>query len=774
MKALTLSVLAGAFAGAAICPAATLGVSTYLRDGFSPSAIASDAQGNIYLAGSAVLDPAASSTGAVLMKVDPKASQYLYLVYFDSAASDTVTGITVDAAGNLYATGWTTNPNFPVVGDPAASAAQLGTPSTGQGDARSFVLKLDPQGAVIFAVLLGGSAESMAGAIALTAQGQIVISGETAGGFPVTPGAYSVSTGGPSPFLMELNPSASAVVFSATGIGGTSIALDGAGNIFVAGSTAGTSYPTTPGVYQTQFVQGHICYGLCQIGFDGVLQHLTKVDPTGSTLIYSTGINDTTGQAGSTTNTGLAVDAAGNAYVTGTLYQAQYPFTVTAPNSYSSFLTKLDPTGATVLYSVPIGGGGVQLDASGQVYVGGVAWGPQGNQPISDLEIAQTTPVPPPAPLSAIPQQCWPNNITANSGAYVMRLDPATGNTLDAQWIDGSAPGATAITLAGGMVWMTGTTPAPDVPFTPGVLSPSKLGPGPLAGAYLAAAEFPFAVPVILPGQVPTISCVLDNGNLTHVGAVAAFQLISVFGENLGPATGVSAPDGTDPSIAGVTVTFDGNPAQLLYVSSTQINVAVPAPPPAQVVGQLPTSRVMKISVNGAVIQRQFPFTVANLNLFANVVTSPVSCPAWAVVFQGGFLPVATNADGTLNSCANPAKYGSAISFYAEGVGAILLGIPPAPTLQEVQALVGNCSAAVPNASLINAFVYKVDVVLPSAAVPCALTYISGTGVTEETFTVTLSYGGAPVGPLSLPGVGSAVMFGAPGQSAPMTVWVTQ
>ncbi len=639
MKALTIAVLAGAFAGAAMCPAATLGVSTYLRDGFTPSAIASDAQGNIYLAGGAVLDPAASSTGAVLMKVDPKASQYLYLLYFDSAASDTVTGITVDAAGNLYATGWTTNPNFPVVGGPAASAAQLGTPSTGQGDARSFVLKLDPQGAVIFAVLLGGSAESMSEAIVLTAQGQIVISGETAGGFPVTPGAYSVSAAGPFPFLMELNPSASAVVFSATGIGGTSIALDGAGNIFVAGSTARTSYPTTPGAYQTQFVQGHICYGLCQIGFDGVLQHLTKVDPTGSTLIYSTGINDTTGAAGSTVNAGLAVDSAGNAYVTGTLYQAQYPFTVTAPNSYTSFLTKLDPSGATALYSVPIGGGGVQLDASGQVYLGGVAYGPQGNQPIFDLEPAPTGSVPPPAPLSGIPQQCWPNNITTNSGAYVMRLDPATGNTLDAQWIDGSAPGATGITIAGGMVWMTGTTPGPDVPFTPGVLAPSKLGPGPLEGAYLAAAEFPFAVPVLLPGQVPTINCVLDNGNLTHVGAVAAFQLISVFGENLGPATGVAAPDGTGPSIAGVTVTFDGNPAQLLYVSSSQVNVVVPAPPPSQAAGPLPTSTVMKLSMNGLTVQRQFPFTTANLNLFANVVSGSVSCPASGLSFPHGFYP---------------------------------------------------------------------------------------------------------------------------------------
>src|SRR5207245_2246644 len=116
-----------------------------------------------------------------------------------------------------------------------------------------------------------------------------------------------------------------------------------------------------------------------------------------------------------------------------------------------------------------------------------------------------------------------------------------------------------------------------DVPFSPGVLAPQHLGPGLLAGAYLSAADFSGGA-----NAGPAIGCVLDAGNLTHVGAVAAFQLISIFGTNLGPAAGVPAPDGTDPSIAGVSVTFDGNPAPLLYVSASQINVAVPTPPPAR------------------------------------------------------------------------------------------------------------------------------------------------------------------------------------------------
>ena len=140
-----------------------------------------------------------------------------------------------------------------------------------------------------------------------------------------------------------------------------------------------------------------------------------------------------------------------------------------------------------------------------------------------------------------------------------MKLDPGTGDALDAQWIDGSAPTAVGITLAGGNVWITGFTPAPDVPITPGTLIPQTLGTGFTSGAYLAAVDFSTSP---LAGT-PAIACVVDAANLEHLRAVAANQAISLFGVNLG-------------SSGGVTVTFGGTPAQVLYVSSSQINVVVP------------------------------------------------------------------------------------------------------------------------------------------------------------------------------------------------------
>jgi uncharacterized protein (TIGR03437 family) len=745
---------------------ASLAVSTFLKDGFTPTAVAADPQGNVYLAGSSVVDPAAQTTAAMVAKVDGKASQFLYLTYLDTAAGDQISAITVDSAGNAYVAGWTGNPNFPATG-----GAALGTAPTGSTDLRSFVAKLNPQGAVVFAVLIGGSVASTARGIALTPQGQILVSGiANATGFPVTPGAYSIADSHSHWFLMELDPTGSKMLLSATGIGGSSIVVDAAGDIYLAGSSTGTDYPTTAGAYQTTFVQGYTCSFLCQIGFPGGLQHVTKVDSSASKLIYSTGLNDAKGGAGSTTNTGLAVDAAGDAYVTGTLLDAAYPFTVTPPSIYTGYLSKLDPAGANLLFAIPFGGAGVQLDSSGAVYAGGTASSYTEN-------FIPSPPNPPPglpSVFSWLPASCLPNNVTAISGVYEIKVDPATGNIEDGQWIDGSAPSAAAMVLAGGKAWIAGTAVAPDVPFTPGVLAPFaplSLKPGYLQGGWLAAADFSAG-----PNTGPAIGCVLDSGNLTHVGGVTGFQLISIFGTNLGPATGVAAPDGMDTSVAGVSVTFDGNnPAQLLYVSSTQINLAVPLPLPSQTVTSWPTLTVMQLNVNGATATRQFPYTLTNLNLFANLMAGQSSC-AGASPGNQGYQPVASNADGTSNSCANPASAGSTVSFYMHGIGATQLGFGPTQEIPGLSASVGYCSAQVTSANLIGDFVYQVDVTLPAS--PAACVGIPGTSAMYQ-LPVTFIYnaeivGSEIVGPFTVPTPGAISTEFAPGQPMTMMAYVKQ
>ena len=93
----------------------------------------------------------------------------------------------------------------------------------------------------------------------------------------------------------------------------------------------------------------------------------------------------------------------------------------------------------------------------------------------------------------------------------------------------------------------------------------------------LLSAQYPFTVKP--PGSY--------SGYLTKLDAAGA---------NLGPAVGVAAPDGSDPSIAGVSITFDGRQAPLLYVSARQINVAV--------------SVAMRVTVNGASAERDSPYGI--------------------------------------------------------------------------------------------------------------------------------------------------------------------
>jgi uncharacterized protein (TIGR03437 family) len=610
--------------------------STFLRDSFTPKAIATDVSGNIYIAGNAIVDPATSQSTVLVVKLNPQATQYVYVRYLGGSVNDQANALAVDLAGDVYLAGSTTSPDFPVSG-----GGLLGTQPPSPSSRRSFVAKLDPNGDLVFSDLLGGYSSSAAQAVAVTALNQILVSGtSTTSGFPSTGGAYTIGNTAQHPYLLELDPTGATTLFSATGIGGSSIALDSSGNIYVAGTTYLLDYPTTPGTYQSTFPVFNVCLGPCESPFQGANQYVTKVDPTGSKLIYSTSVSG----SGQTMNAGLAVDAAGDVYLTG-YAGASYPYTVAAPplsdggsspTFASPFLSRLDPLGQTLLYSVPVGGAGVQVDSSGSVYVGG------GVGVLLGLSGTYSVPANLPA-LANVPAQCLPS-VTANppgpigNSVYAAQIDANSGNVLATQYTAGSQLTATAVALYGSTLWIAGATTLPDFPFTPNALTLANFEPNTPAGAYLGAVNFSQTPP---PAGTPQIACILDAASMAPAGPVARSQLLTIFGTGLGPATGVSAPNGSTGQLAGVNVNFGLNSAPLLYVSSTQINLAVPLVPYAQ------SSTAMQVEVSGTLsLALELPLNFADPSLF----------------------PAALNADGSLNSAANPAKLGSSVSIFVNGL----------------------------------------------------------------------------------------------------------
>jgi uncharacterized protein (TIGR03437 family) len=641
------------FVRAATAPSfPVLAYSTYLRDSFTPNAVATDSAGNIYVAGNAVVDPASQQTTGLVVKLNTQGTQYLYVRYLGGSIYDSANAIAVDGAGNAYIAGSTASPDFPVT-----AGGNLGTAPTSRSDQRSFVTKLDANGNVVFSDLVGGSAASAAQAVAVNAARQVIVSGASSGaGFPTTAGAYSVASSANHPYLLELDPTGTKLVFSATGIGGSALALDQTGNIYVAGTTYLLDYPTTPGGYQPTFPMFSYCSSpSCLGGNQGANQYVTKVDPTGSKLIFSTSLSG----SAQTTNTGLAVDAAGDVYVTG--YGGQsYPFTVTVPPSQVvipfivsayPFLSKLDPAGQTLLFSVPVGGAGVQADANGNVYVaGGVGF------PNSIYAVQANLPA-----VANVPAPCLPNVYGAGPGTsqfihssvYASQVDAASGNLRGTQWIGGSSLTASAVALAGSTLWIAGATGLPDFAFTPGALISSNLSPAPAIGAYLGAVDFSQPQP---PAGTPQIACIVDSADLAQAGLAARYQLLTIFGTGLGPTTGVGAGEMTN-SLGGVTVSFTGAGtfnAPLLYVSSTQINFAVPLLDGDQSAG------TMTVNSNGqSSAARRIPLTYANPSVF---VAQPPGGNSLGVV------ALALNADGSMNSATNPAPLGSTLSVFVNGL----------------------------------------------------------------------------------------------------------
>jgi hypothetical protein len=278
---------------------------------------------------------------------------------------DAVTSIAVDGSGNAYVAGWTTSTDLPTVNPVSAQSG---------GGVDAFVAKLGPGGNnLIYCTYLGGRGDDRAFGIAVDPAGDAYVTGWTSSSaFPTVAPMQAALAGGKDAFVVKLNPAGNILIYS-TYLGGgatdsgNSIAVDAAGNAYVAGGTYSLNFPAL-GAYQASN-RGQ------QNAF------ITKLSASGS-LMYSTYL----GGNGNDSALSIAVDSAGAAFVTGgatsTNFPTVAPVQAVSGGNQDAFIAKLSPSGDTLLYSTYLGGSGgsvgsfeagtgIAVDATGAAYVAG-------------------------------------------------------------------------------------------------------------------------------------------------------------------------------------------------------------------------------------------------------------------------------------------------------------------------------------------------------------------------------------------------------------------
>ena len=308
--------------------------------------------------------------------IDPTIDYSTYLGGFHFDFAET---LAVDAAGNAFIAGYTASSDFPTLVPLQASPG-------GTGDA--FVARFDPNGAPVYITYLGGFHVDAIFDVATDGTGAAYVTGQTGStDFPITPGAFQPTYGGFwDAFVAKLSPDGQSLVYSSF-LGGSDeenrsnagvpgeIAVDRQGNAYVTGDTQSGDFPLVNPL-QPQY------HGNIDV-------FVTKINPTGTALVYSTYLGGETGD----TAYGLAVDAGGSVVVVGDTVSRDFPVVnavqpACAPSfagCWDVFVARINAAGTAIVYSTYFGGNDqeyvdrafdVAVDPSGRAYVTGMTGSP--------------------------------------------------------------------------------------------------------------------------------------------------------------------------------------------------------------------------------------------------------------------------------------------------------------------------------------------------------------------------------------------------------------
>jgi uncharacterized protein (TIGR03437 family) len=620
--------------------------------------------GNYLVRGKTVTFAVAAYDRRRALVIDPVLAWSTFVAYTSSPGYSWGEGVALDSSGNVY---------------------MIGTTVSTSGDLDALLSKLSPAGANIFTIHFGTAYDDYGHALAVDSSGNIFFGGETTdeqtfdaawiGKINSTGSAY-VFQGYPDEYALPPYYEGWDEAYG--------VALDANANLYVVGATGSPYFPVSSGAAQTRYAGGQS---------DGFVM---KYNSSG-TALYSTYL----GGNGTDSVNAIAVDSAGDVFVTGSTTSSNFPTTSGAfqsanGGSQNAFVTKLSPS-LTMVVSTYLGGNGtldsgnaIAIDTGGAMYVTGETnstnfptqgaiqssfGGGAGDLFLTKLNgngqtLAYST------YLGGSGEDYGfgialdaGNNVyltggtastdfpllhafqSSNQGAVnaiVAAVDSSGGKLLFSSYLGGNgSPGsggdygdAVAANCAGGLV-VTGATASSNFPVTSGAFVSTYPGGATAdSNAFLTSIAAGPATPAISSGGV-------IGSWAPGAGPVAPGSLLSIYGSGFAVAENQPATLPLPTNVAGTTVNINGNPAPILYASAGQMNVQVP----------------YEVAPGTAVV------TVNNVCGVSQPVVFQVSQAAPYILQGGTGDAVAFNQDGSLNSPSNPAPAGTVIVVFLTGIG---------------------------------------------------------------------------------------------------------